>query len=892
MAGRNGATVKTDPRGTWIRVAIPTLMSLLLFFVAIFFVELPNFREGLVEQKKSGIRNVVQLGIDIVHRQYKLETAGIISREEAQKRALALLATMRYGPEGKAYYWVNDMDGVMVMHPYRRDLENKNVIDLEDITGKQLIREIVDSVAEEGGSFVSYYWQWQDEPGRIEQKLSYVQGFKPWGWVVGSGLYLDDVEQEMRLYLRKQLWTLLGITLIILLLGGLSIWQGVRADRDMARTAGMFRAIFNQTYQFIGLLRVDGRLLRANQSALGFLGIMPREVVGKPFWETAWWNHSPDQMQQCREAISRAALGEIVRGEARHKNFLGELRVIDYSLKPVRDEGGHIIYLLAEGRDVTDWKTAELALRASERYSRMLFEQAAVGLGVVDGDGRFTDVNQTFADILRGRPEHISGTLISDWLPGGTRERDQLMQADSMDPVEKWMLRQDGNVVPVRIASIRFETADQERFMFSVEDITDLKQAEEELRLSEEKYRDLVQDAQSVILRWRTDGTILFANEFAQKLFGYSDEELVGHEMQNTIMPEADMEESMAELTKTIAMTPDNYHSTEMWNIRKDGQKLWMAWTSKPLFDSNGNLTEILSVGLDSTERRKAQDELRALNEELELRVEARTNELKESLESLKKAQEQLVESEKMASLGGLVAGVAHEINTPIGVGVTTISYLQQKADEMDRVYKDGKLKRSDFEKFIKLSMESSSAVLLNLSRASELIQSFKQVAVDQTSEERRTFKIKQYIDEVLLSLRSKYKRTKHEISVSGPEVELDSYPGAVMQVLTNLLMNSLSHGFDGVEAGHITIKTELQGERVVIEYADDGNGMDEETRARIFEPFYTTKRGRGGTGLGMHMVYNLVTQRLQGTISCQSSPGNGATFRVTIPLGPKGGKA
>lgn len=883
MTIKSLAEDNVDSRGIWVRVAIPTLMSLILFFSAIFFVEIPAFKESLMHQKQDGVRNVVQLGLEIIHRQYKLEQAGIITREEAQKRALSLLATMRFGVRKKDYFWVNDMQGVMLMHPYRAELENKLIIDLEDIEGTRLIERFINVVKSQGGGFVTYYWQWQDEADRIEKKISYVQGFAPWGWILGSGLYLDDIDREVSTFVRSRLWTLLGIAVIIILLAIISIWQGVKADRQMARTFGLFKAIFNQTYQFIGLLDINGKLVRVNQSALGFLGAMPKEVVGKLFWETDWWNYSEEQVSLCKDAVEKARKGQVVRGKAFHKNFLGDLRVVDFSIKPIRDNDGDVLYLLAEGRDVTDWKMAEDALRANEQYSRMLFEQAIIGLAVVDDDGRFTDVNDSFANIIGDTPSGLVGTAFADCLP--MKDDDLVPDEDGIvKSVEKWVLRRDGNVVPVRMAGMAFSSRSGNRIMYSVEDITELKQAEEELRLSEEKYRDLVQDAQSIILRWSTDGTILFANEFALKLFGYTEDELVGRSMVETIMPEGEVRERLPELVDTIARSPDNYHSVEMWNFCRDARQLWISWTSKPLFDASGKLIAVLSVGLDSTERKIVQDELKALNEELEQRVEARTNALKKSLDSLKKTQEQLVESEKMASLGGLVAGVAHEINTPIGVGVTTISFLQQKAKEMEKLYSGGKLKRSDFEKFINLSMESSSAVLLNLSRASELIQSFKQVAVDQTSEERRRFELKEYIHEVLLSLRSKYKRTKHTINVEGDDVELDSYPGAIMQVLTNLLMNTLTHGFDGIEAGTIDIRVQDDEEAVRMVYSDDGVGMDADTRTRIFDPFYTTKRGRGGTGLGMHIVYNLITQRLGGTISCKSEKGEGTTFIIELP--------
>ncbi len=295
---------------------------------------------------------------------------------------------------------------------------------------------------------------------------------------------------------------------------------------------------------------------------------------------------------------------------------------------------------------------------------------------------------------------------------------------------------------------------------------------------------------------------------------------------------------------------------------------------------------------------RQAEEDLRKLNEELEQRVEARTKELKDanealqkSLETLQRTQAQLVQSEKMAALGDLVAGVSHEINTPIGVGVTAASYLQQKSQEIAQLYQQGTITRSDLESYLKTATESSEMILNNLRRAADHIRSFKQVAVDQTSGDRRTFKLKEYLDEVLLSLHPKLKKTKHTIIVHCPDdLEIDSYPGAFSQIITNFVLNSLKHGFEGKEQGHIVLEVTHQNGQLQLRYNDDGRGMTQEERSRIFEPFYTTKRSQGGSGLGLHIVYNLVTQKLNGCIECESASGVGTTFIIQMPLeGEKG---
>ncbi|MCC6142277.1 MAG: HAMP domain-containing histidine kinase, partial [Candidatus Hydrogenedentes bacterium] len=173
--------------------------------------------------------------------------------------------------------------------------------------------------------------------------------------------------------------------------------------------------------------------------------------------------------------------------------------------------------------------------------------------------------------------------------------------------------------------------------------------------------------------------------------------------------------------------------------------------------------------------------------------------------------------------------------------------------------------------------------------RASQLVQSFKKVAVDQSSEARRSFKVRGYLDEILLSLRPKLKRTRHIIEINGdPAVEMNSYPGAFSQVITNLVMNSMVHGYDGEEdSGRFVIAFQPDGEDLLIDYTDDGKGIAPEHVPRIFDPFFTTKRGQGGSGLGLHLVYNIVSQSLRGTVSCASEPGRGVKFSIRVPLAP-----
>jgi len=298
-------------------------------------------------------------------------------------------------------------------------------------------------------------------------------------------------------------------------------------------------------------------------------------------------------------------------------------------------------------------------------------------------------------------------------------------------------------------------------------------------------------------------------------------------------------------------------------------------------------LLKLLSAQIAiSIENAQLYNNVQEFNQNLEQLVSDRTHELSNTLDALKATQSKLVESEKMASLGGLVAGVAHEINTPIGVGVTVASALAEHTTEFASTYKSGKMKRSELEEFLDIATQSSNSLLTNLNQAAALIRSFKEVAVDRSSEERRTFIVRDYLEEILIQLKPKLRNSKHSIEIKGDtKMALDSYPGALSQVVTNLLMNSLIHAYEPGESGQIVFDWQQDGEQLSFEYSDDGKGIPPENLSKIFEPFFTTKRGQGGSGLGLHIVYNLVTQKLLGEIECKSEVGVGTKFIIKLPV-------
>ena len=274
-------------------------------------------------------------------------------------------------------------------------------------------------------------------------------------------------------------------------------------------------------------------------------------------------------------------------------------------------------------------------------------------------------------------------------------------------------------------------------------------------------------------------------------------------------------------------------------------------------------------------------EEIEAQKDEIEQQKE----ELQITLDHLKNTQEQLIQSEKLAALGGLVAGVAHEINTPVGISVTAASSLPEETSRMAAQYVSHKISRAAFKEYLNTANQSAKLILANMERTATMVQSFKQVSVDQSTEQQRKFKLKEYTEDVIRSLYPRIKGKKVEIILEIDEkIELNSYPGAFSQILTNLVLNSVVHGFEDMKQGTITIAAQVNRKELMLAYHDNGKGIPEKHIDKVFAPFFTTNK-KAGTGLGLHIVYNIVNQRLNGSITCSSEKEKGVSFRMNIPV-------
>lgn len=412
--------------------------------------------------------------------------------------------------------------------------------------------------------------------------------------------------------------------------------------------------------------------------------------------------------------------------------------------------------------------------------------------------------------------------------------------------------------------------------------IIERKRAARELQESEARVRLILESAGEMIFGIDMQGKLSFVNPAFLEIMGYEDSAavigedalaLLGHTDHEGKIFSSEQEPIRKSLVDEIPIHSEREHFTH-----RGGKVFPVEYRCFPIVQDD-SVVGVVVTATDITQRRRAQDEITRLNKDLERRVEERTAELERAITKL-------AQSEKLSALGDLVAGVAHEINTPIGIGVTSATHLQEKLNDYRKLYREGKLTQGDFESLMKVTEDSCNILVANLNRSANLVRSFKQVAVDQVSESRREFNVRHYIEEIIQSLHPKLKNARHTIELDcSQNININSFPGAFAQIITNFIINSLMHGFEHTDAGLITITVQDDEDYLALTYSDNGSGMSEDGVKKVFDPFYSTRRGRGGTGLGMHVVYNLVTTTFNGSIECESAPGEGVRFHLRLHI-------
>jgi PAS domain S-box-containing protein len=369
------------------------------------------------------------------------------------------------------------------------------------------------------------------------------------------------------------------------------------------------------------------------------------------------------------------------------------------------------------------------------------------------------------------------------------------------------------------------------------------------------------------------DCRYLEINQRLTEICGISVEDHLGRFVRDCVPALAD---SVEAIVRSIMETGEPVIGIEVAGQRADRveERYWMTYWH-PLRASSGEIVAVNVAAEEITDRKRADQQIRDARDAAET-----------ALRHLRETQDSLIEAEKLAALGRMVAGVAHEVNSPIGIGLTVASTLQQKAAEFAAEAARGDLRRSSLNAFVDLVQEAAGQLVNNLSRSAERIQSFKQVALDQSGSHRRNFDASELSEQVLSHLARELNERAITLNLRcEPDLAMDSYPGPFGQVLTHLVINAMTHAFPDGNGGTIDIRIGAAGpDHVELLVADNGCGMAPEIKRLAFDPFFTTRRQHGAAGLGLHVVYNIVAERLGGRLNLESAPGAGTTVQLVLP--------
>lgn len=660
----------------------------------------------------------------------------------------------------------------------------------------------------------------------------------------------------------------------------ITIWK----FKEMALEESEFkaRAFFNVALGFQGILSPDGRVLDINQAALDFVGCKLEDVAGKAFWTCPWWNHAPDVQVRLQLYIAQAAAGELVRFEETNRSRQGQLHAMDCSLKPVINEAGAIILLIAEGRNITQRKIAEERLRKSEQRLRSLFEGSPIGIFHSTPEGEFTQVNQAIANMLgyedpatlmeAVNPLGITTALYDPSVPRNVWIQELEAHMGRWLTREMPFRRKDGSTLHVIISSMMLPDPETGKRILSgfVQDISQRKDAEREIRNLRDYLARIIDAMPSMLIGLDAQGRINQWNQAAMLYTGVSPETAMGKAF-NELLPEFEPWIDFETDKNRVIAKP---FQEEKIRIPKDGTPSYFNLMAYPLIEN--------ASGPQNPQK-----------------VHGSVIRIEDVTEATR-IQDLIIQAEKMLSLGGLAAGMAHEINNPLGIISQAAQNIERRLsaplpaneasarevgfqlDQLQAYFHKRQI--PEFLESIHDAVNRANRIVGNMLQFSRKSEPVKQAAA-----------VSELMEKALELAQSDIHLKKHcdfnRIQILRDfEVDLPLIPMVVIeieQVFINLIRNAaealalLPHECQPVLRLHIR----KEDRHILIEIQDNGPGMEANIRRRVFEPFFTTKAPGLGTGLGLSVSYMIITQYHKGLIEVESAPGAGTRFKVRLPL-------
>ncbi len=841
---------------------LPALLCVILFGVTVFGFILPTTEQHIMDKKREMTRELANTVWNILATYDRQVKAGTLTLAEAQKRAVNRIQALRYGNHGKDYFWINDMDSVVIMHPYRKDLVGRDLTDFRDPLGKRMFSEFVRVVRERGAGFVSYHWQWMDDPTRIEPKISYVKGFKPWGWVVGTGIYTDDVRQEMHTMTKNLTIVGLGVLFLVALLSGYLTIREVRAERksqeateSLREMMEKYRAVLESSPDPVILYDDKGNATYVNPAFTRAFGWQADEVLGRRI------DFVPkEETKRSMDAIQEVYTGP--RGmksfESRRLTKHGAILNVMISAAVYRSDDGTPVGMVVNITDITNIMRAEEALRQSEEKFRSISANALDGIIMIDPVGCVIFWNQAAAKIfgysaaeVLGRELHETispDRYMDDYRKAFTKFADSGRGNAVGRMVELTAMHKDGTEFPVELSVSALQMHDQWYAVGIVRDITERKRAEEALRNSEQRYRAIIQSVpNAVMISDRDSGRILEINEFFCELTGYDQSEAIG----KTIL-ELNLYAEPADHKRLAKMIDEHGEINSANVVYKDryGNRVEGLVAVRQFLYAGRQC--LLSVTQDITQLRKAEEE--------QMRLHA-----------------QLQRAQRMEAIGTLAGGVAHDFNNLL----QAISGYTQLIMGMDQLPEKVEEYAADIDH---AAGRASDLVKRLLTFSRKVEPEFKPVDLNA-----------EVTSAVRMLERTIPKMIEITTDLSADLWPVMADPNQIEQVLMNLGANSrdampeggtlsMSSGNVIFERDRVIGNEELKaGNYVLICVKDTGQGMDAETLKKIYDPFFSTKGVGKGTGLGMSIVYGIVEGH-GGKIVCNSQLGKGTEFQIYLP--------
>jgi PAS domain S-box-containing protein len=520
--------------------------------------------------------------------------------------------------------------------------------------------------------------------------------------------------------------------------------------------------------------------------------------------------------------------------------------------------------------------------RHAEESYRKLFEGSVDGIYVTTPGGALLNANPALARMMGYETPQDLIAGISDISrmiyvhPAARVEYQSLMERDGMVREFEYQVRaRDGAILWLSdsATAVRDEAGGVIRYEGTVRDITDQKRAEDAIAEGRRMLQQVIDTVPAVINVKDKQLRYILMNRYMAGIFGIEPGDAIGRTTTD-LMSRYGAKKTDENDKRVLAAGRELGFYEEEYLDSSGNLRQWLV-NKLPLLDADGEIESIVTVALDIGERKRGELEMRKAKDAAEA-----------ALRNLRETQNSLIEAEKLAALGRLVAGVAHEVNNPVGISLTVASSLERKTALFAAEVARGDLRRSSLNEFLESSRDASSQLVANLNRAAELITSFKQVAADRNYSDQRVFDLGDLTEQVVMSLRPGLRKHNLTLNVDcQPNLIMNSYPGPYGQVLTNLFLNSVAHAFPDGKPGAVDIQVRESGkDNVEIIFSDNGCGMSLDVRRRAFDPFFTTRRDQGGTGLGLHIVYSIVTNRLGGRLDLDSEPGGGTRIQIILP--------